>query len=89
MNKRMTKSQSNRMITGTLAGIAEYYGIDPTIVRVIFIFISIVLVGAPVFLYILLALVIPKADRQRSDRQKKGRKKKQSREVDEDVWNDF
>lgn len=77
------------MITGTLAGIAEYYGIDPTIVRVIFIFISIVLVGAPVFLYILLALVIPKADRQRSDRQKKGRKKKQSREVDEDVWNDF
>ena len=51
MKKRMTKSQTNRMITGTIAGIAEYFGIDPTIARVIFVFISIVLVGAPVFLY--------------------------------------
>ena len=58
----MTKSQSNRMLTGTIGGIAEYFGIDPTIARVIFVFISVILVGAPVFLYVLLALIIPRAD---------------------------
>ncbi|MDN6004962.1 MAG: PspC domain-containing protein, partial [Enterococcus sp.] len=53
MKKRLAKSQKNKMLTGTLAGIAEYYDIDPTIVRVLYIFISIVLVGAPILLYIL------------------------------------
>ena len=28
----MTKSQNNRVLTGTLAGIAEYFGVDPTLV---------------------------------------------------------
>lgn len=63
----MTKSQSNRMLTGTIGGIAEYFGIDPTIARVIFVFISVILVGAPVFLYILLALIIPRADSSRGN----------------------
>ncbi|MFQ7235346.1 MAG: PspC domain-containing protein, partial [Enterococcus hulanensis] len=30
MMKKMTKSQNNRVLTGALAGVAEYFGIDPT-----------------------------------------------------------
>ena len=38
MQKRLQKSRTNVVLTGTLAGIAEYFGIDPTIVRVIYVF---------------------------------------------------
>ena len=31
--KRLYKSRDNRMISGVCAGIAEYFGIDPTLVR--------------------------------------------------------
>jgi phage shock protein PspC (stress-responsive transcriptional regulator) len=65
MQKKLQKSRTNVVLTGTLAGIAEYFGIDPTIVRVIYVFLSLVLIGSPVILYILLALVIPSAPRGR------------------------
>jgi phage shock protein PspC (stress-responsive transcriptional regulator) len=98
MRKRMTKSQSNRMLTGTIGGIAEYFGIDPTIARVIFVFISVILVGAPVFLYILLALIIPRAHSSRGnnyqqyhyERPKQSKKqRKRAEAVEEDNWSDF
>lgn len=97
MRKKLTKSQTNRMLTGTIGGIAEYLGIDPTIARVIFVFVSIVLVGAPVFLYILLVLIIPRADssarqyQQYNDGRPKQSKKqrKQAEAVEEDNWSDF
>lgn len=97
MRKKLTKSQTNRMLTGTIGGIAEYLGIDPTIARVIFVFVSIVLVGAPVFLYILLVLIIPRADsstrqyqQYNYERPKQSKKqRKQSEAVEEDNWSDF
>lgn len=42
MNKKLTKSANNVVITGTLGGLAEYLRIDPTIVRVIYVFLSLV-----------------------------------------------
>lgn len=66
MNKKMTKSQNNRVLTGTLAGIAEYFGVDPTLARVIYVFASVFLIGAPILLYILLAILIPNAKTARA-----------------------
>ena len=60
--KKLTKSQNNRVLTGTLAGIADYFGIDPTTARVIFVFLSFFLEGAPILLYLLLVLLVPKAE---------------------------
>ncbi|MBR8695301.1 PspC domain-containing protein [Enterococcus faecalis] len=34
----MTKSNKNVVLTGTLAGIGEYIGIDPTVIRVLYVF---------------------------------------------------
>lgn len=85
MKKKMTKSQSNKMLTGTLAGIAEYFGIDPTIVRVAFVFISVILVGAPIFLYLLLMLLIPKASSDQTGSTSDVYQKHPS----DDSWNDF
>lgn len=52
MNKKLTKSANNVVITGTLGGLAEYLRIDPTIVRVIYVFLSLVTAAFMESLYI-------------------------------------
>ena len=54
--KRLYKS-NNRMLCGVCAGIAEYFGIDPTIVRVIWALLA--FSGTGILLYIVAALVMP------------------------------
>ena len=54
--KRLYKS-NNRMLCGVCAGIAEYFGIDPTIVRLIWA--ALALSGPGILLYIVAALVMP------------------------------
>ena len=58
--RRLQKSK-NRMILGVAGGIADYFRIDPVIVRVIFILL-VFANGLGVLLYILLALLLPKAE---------------------------
>ncbi|MEI5992966.1 PspC domain-containing protein [Candidatus Enterococcus mansonii] len=59
MRKQLTKS-NNVVLTGTLAGIAEWIGVDPTIVRVLYVIIGFFSAGFPgVLLYIALAVLIP------------------------------
>ena len=54
--KKLYKS-NNRMICGVCAGIAEYLGIDPTVVRLIWAALG--LTGTGIVLYIIAALVMP------------------------------
>ena len=92
--KKLTKSQNNRVLTGTLAGIADYFGIDPTTVRVIFVFLSFFLEGSPLLLYLLLRLLVPKAEIEtRAYHQpykfSTGNQAKQAETVADDTWSDF
>lgn len=57
--KRLTKSRTDRQVSGVLGGIAEYFGIDSTILRVIFLILVFMGVGSPVLVYILLAIFMP------------------------------
>lgn len=57
--KKLTKS-SNKMIAGVCAGFAEYYNIDPTLVRVIFAGITILSMGTGVLVYLAAWLLMPK-----------------------------
>lgn len=57
-NKRLYKSRTNRMLTGVCGGIAEYFNIDPTIVRLIFAF-SVIFLGTGILAYIIASIVIP------------------------------
>ena len=54
--KKLYKS-NNLMICGVCAGIAEYLGIDPTVVRLIWAALG--LTGTGILLYIIAALVMP------------------------------
>lgn len=56
--KRLYRSEYNQMLCGVCAGIAEYLGIDPTLVRLAWVLFC-VLGGSGVLAYILSAIIIP------------------------------
>ena len=60
--KRLTRS-NNKMLAGVCSGIAEYFDIDPTLVRVAYAALTVFTTGFPgVLLYIILLLIMPKDD---------------------------
>ena len=59
-DKRLCRSRSNRSLAGVCAGIAEYYGWDPTLVRVAWIVLTL-LGGSGILLYLIMWLVMPEA----------------------------
>jgi phage shock protein PspC (stress-responsive transcriptional regulator) len=58
MSKKLYRSRKNRTIGGVAAGLAEYFDIDPTLVRIIFV-VSLFLGGSGVIAYILLWIIVP------------------------------
>ena len=58
MEKKLYKSNQNKMIDGVCGGIAEYFGIDPTVVRLIWALFSL-MGGSGVLAYIIAAIIIP------------------------------
>jgi len=57
--KKLTRSTSNRMIAGVCAGLAEYLGIDPTIVRLLVVLAFFTGFGGIALVYLIMALVVP------------------------------
>lgn len=59
MDKKLTKS-NNKMVAGVCAGIAEYLGWDPTLVRIIYLLLALFSAGFPgLLLYLILCIVMP------------------------------
>lgn len=90
--KKLYRSRDDRMIAGVCGGIAKYFGIDSTIVRVIT-FLLIIPGGLSIWVYIAMALIIPLEperrlnednftgdEREFEDIYKKSKKKKESEE---------
>jgi phage shock protein C len=57
--KRLTRSTSNCMIAGVCAGLGEYLGIDPTVVRLLVILAFFTGFGGIALVYLIMALVVP------------------------------
>ena len=58
MNKRLYKSNENKMVCGVCGGIAEYFDIGPTLVRLGWVLFC-ALGGSGILAYIIAAIVIP------------------------------
>jgi phage shock protein PspC (stress-responsive transcriptional regulator) len=57
----LRRSSTNRMIAGVCGGLAEWMGWDPTIVRILYVLVSIFSVAFPgILVYLVLWLVMPK-----------------------------
>lgn len=62
MEKRLTKSK-NKVFLGVCGGLAEYFNIDPTIVRLIALVLLVMTGFFPVgLIYVIAALIMPDAD---------------------------
>lgn len=63
MNKKLVRSR-NQKIAGVCAGIADYFGWDVTLVRAIYVILTIFTVGFPgLILYIILWMIMPLEDK--------------------------
>jgi phage shock protein C len=59
MSKKLYKSNSDKKIDGVCAGIAEYFNLDPTVIRIAWIIFS-CLGGSGLLAYIICAIVMPR-----------------------------
>lgn len=59
MEKKLYKSNQNKMLDGVCGGIAEYFVIDPTVVRLIWALFSL-MGGCGILAYIIAAIIIPR-----------------------------
>lgn len=60
--KKLYRSRKERMIAGMCGGLGEYFGIDPTLVRVMFVLAA--LFGGPgILAYLILLVIVPEEPR--------------------------
>ena len=57
--KKLVKSSTNKMICGVCGGIGEYFNVDPTLVRLLWVILTIGGFGVGLLIYILAAVIIP------------------------------
>lgn len=61
MSKRLTKSRNNKVVAGVCGGIGEYFEVDPTIIRIVWVIM--LFSGVGVLAYIIAALVMPEGSK--------------------------
>jgi phage shock protein C len=57
--RKLTRSESDKRLGGVCGGIAQYFGVDPLLVRIGFVLLSLVSFGLGVLLYIVLWIALP------------------------------
>jgi len=58
MNRTLYRCRENRVIAGVASGVAEFFGLDPTLVRVLW-FLSLFVGGLGLLAYVGLAIIVP------------------------------
>ena len=56
--KRLFKSRDNRMVCGVCGGVGEYFNVDPTLIRLVWVLASL-FGGSGLLAYIIAAIIIP------------------------------
>jgi phage shock protein C len=63
VNAPLRRSRSNRMLGGVVAGLANYFGMDVSLARVLYVLISIFSAAFPgILVYLILWVVVPQED---------------------------
>jgi phage shock protein C len=57
--RKLYRSKTNRQLAGVCGGLAEYFNLDATLIRVLFVVLA-VLGGSGVVLYIALWIIVPR-----------------------------
>lgn len=59
MKKRLYKIEEGKKISGVCGGIAEYFNVDSTVIRLLWVLFT-ACVGSGIFAYIVMAIIMPK-----------------------------
>jgi phage shock protein PspC (stress-responsive transcriptional regulator) len=63
VSRPLRRSTTDRVIAGVVGGLAGYFGVDPTLLRVVYVVGSVVSAAFPgILVYILLWLLIPEGE---------------------------
>lgn len=57
--KKLYRSKTDKMVSGVCGGLAQYFNVDPTLIRLIFAVLILAGVGSPLLIYLIMAIVIP------------------------------
>ena len=57
-NNRLYRSKSSKMIAGVCGGLADFFGLDPSLVRLVFVLLAL-LGGHGLLLYLILWIIVP------------------------------
>jgi phage shock protein C len=57
--KKLYRSRRNRILAGACAGIADYFGSDPTIVRILAVLLLVLFNFASVIAYLIMIIIVP------------------------------
>jgi len=64
--KRLVRARKGRLLAGVCSGIAEYVGIDVTVIRLLFVVLGVVTFGVGVLIYLAAWIVIPEEGEDQS-----------------------
>ncbi len=59
--KRLYRSRNQRMIAGVCGGLADYFNLDPTWIRLIFVLLALLSLGTLVLVYVIFWIIVPLA----------------------------
>ncbi|WP_077301208.1 PspC domain-containing protein [Virgibacillus pantothenticus] len=57
--RRLYRSETNKMVAGVLGGLGEYFRIDPTILRLLFVVVLFMSFFTVAIIYLVAAVIIP------------------------------
>lgn len=60
--KKLCKIEKEGKISGVCAGLARYFNIDVTLIRIIWLLAVFLGIGSPILIYIIMAIVMPEYD---------------------------
>jgi phage shock protein PspC (stress-responsive transcriptional regulator) len=58
--RRLTRSEVDKRVAGVCGGLADYFGVDPILVRIAFVLLAVM--GPGILLYIVLWIVMPRGE---------------------------
>ncbi|MDN6030219.1 MAG: PspC domain-containing protein [Lactococcus plantarum] len=69
-SKRLTKSRTNKKISGVIGGLADYYGWSDdavTIIRIVYAILALTSFGSLILIYFVASIILPEAPRENSE----------------------
>lgn len=64
-HKRLYRSTQDRMFAGVCGGIGEYLDVDPTLVRLAFVALTLLSSGSGLMIYLILMLIVPERPQEK------------------------